>query len=198
MSKEQTISLAKRNQYLMHINFMCTAYLVIWSVSPPLAWDMIFRILAFGATASWFLTAYLMRPQMLNLFRKKTLLAYFFIAYAYVLMVVLGFMDFSQFTKGLGILIFMLFFIIYDYYNKYFPGGLLSMPPPLSDGIVTYEDGTEATTEQMSKDLVNFLQWTAEPEMEVRKRMGIKVLVFLAIMTLLFWIGKKNTWRNIR
>ena len=84
-----------------------------------------------------------------------------------------------------------------QYYNPYFPGGLLAMPPPLSDGLVTYQDGTVASTEQMSKDLVNFLQWTAEPEMEQRKRMGIKVLVFLAIMTILFYIAKKRIWRDV-
>jgi ubiquinol-cytochrome c reductase cytochrome c1 subunit len=84
-----------------------------------------------------------------------------------------------------------------QYYNPYFPGGFLAMPPPLSNDLVTYQDGTNASVEQMAKDLTVFLQWAAEPEMELRKRMGIKVLVFLAIMTVLFYIAKKRLWKDV-
>lgn len=83
-----------------------------------------------------------------------------------------------------------------QYYNPYFPNGVLAMAPPLSNDLVTYADGTNASTEQMAKDVVNFLQWTAEPEMEQRKRMGIKVLVFLAIMSVMFYIAKKRIWSD--
>ena len=83
-------------------------------------------------------------------------------------------------------------------YNAYFPGHQIAMPAPLSDGQVEYIDGTSATVEQMSYDLVNFLQWTAEPEMEERKHMGIKVLLFLFIATFFFYIAKKRIWSNIK
>lgn len=83
-------------------------------------------------------------------------------------------------------------------YNRYFPGHQIAMPAPLSEGIVEYQDGTEANVEQMSKDVVNFLQWAAEPEMEVRKGMGLKVLIYLAIFTVLFFAAKKVIWRNIK
>lgn len=84
------------------------------------------------------------------------------------------------------------------HYNPYFPGGLLAMTPPLSaEGLVSYEDGTQATVNQMAHDVVNFLHWAAEPEMEQRKRMGIKVLIFLAVMTVLFYFAKKRIWSNI-
>jgi ubiquinol-cytochrome c reductase cytochrome c1 subunit len=84
-----------------------------------------------------------------------------------------------------------------QYYNPYFPGGLLAMPKPLSDGQVTYQDGTEATIDQQSKDVVNFLQWAAEPEMETRKQMGIRVMLFLVIFTGLFYVAKKRIWRDV-
>lgn len=84
-----------------------------------------------------------------------------------------------------------------QHYNPYFPGHKLAMPAPLSDGQVTYEDGTEATVDQMSRDLVNFLQWTAEPEMEARKQMGIKVMLFLAIFTAFAYLAKKHIWRKL-
>lgn len=84
-----------------------------------------------------------------------------------------------------------------QYANPYFPGGILAMAPPLNSGVVTYQDGTEATVAQMSHDVVNFLQWSAEPEMEQRKQMGIKVMVFLAIMTVFFYFAKKSIWSRL-
>ena len=82
-------------------------------------------------------------------------------------------------------------------YNPYFAGKQIAMIAPLVDGQVEYEDGTEATAEQMSRDVVNFLQWTAEPEMEQRKKMGLRVLIFLAIMTFFFYLAKKRIWADV-
>lgn len=83
------------------------------------------------------------------------------------------------------------------YYNHYFPGGIIKMAPPLADEQVTYQDGTPATLAQEARDIVSFLQWAAEPEMEERKRMGIKVLLFLGIMTAFFYVAKKRIWSQL-
>jgi len=83
------------------------------------------------------------------------------------------------------------------YYNPYFPGRALKMRAPVLDGQVDYDDGTEASVEQMAKDVTNFLQYTAEPEMEERKRMGLKVIIFLTIMTIFFYFAKRNAWRRV-
>ena len=85
-----------------------------------------------------------------------------------------------------------------QYYNPYFPGEKLSMPRPIVDGQVDYQDGTEASTEQISKDIVNFMQWAAEPEMEQRKQMGIRVIIFLFIMTVFFYLAMKRIWANLK
>lgn len=82
-------------------------------------------------------------------------------------------------------------------YNPYFPGKQIAMPQPLSEDQVTYQDGTTASVDQMSRDLVNFLQWAAEPEMEARKAMGIKVLIYLGIFTILFYLAKKRIWGRL-
>lgn len=82
-------------------------------------------------------------------------------------------------------------------YNPYFPGGQIAMAAPLSDGAVTYMDGTNATVDQMSRDVVNFLQWAAEPEMETRKELGIKTLAFLFIMTGFFYLAKLRIWARL-
>jgi ubiquinol-cytochrome c reductase cytochrome c1 subunit len=83
-------------------------------------------------------------------------------------------------------------------YNPYFPGKQIAMPMPLSDGIVTYDDGTSATVDQMARDVVVFLQWAAEPEMEHRKSLGLKVAMFLLIFIFLFMILNKKTWSRIK
>lgn len=84
-----------------------------------------------------------------------------------------------------------------QHYNPYFPGGKLAMPAPLSDGQISYTDGTTASVDQMAKDVVDFLQWTAEPEMEARKQMGIKVLVYLAIFTGFMYVAKRRLWSKL-
>lgn len=83
------------------------------------------------------------------------------------------------------------------HYNKYFPGNQIGMPQPLSDGLVVYQDGTNASIEQMAHDLTIFLQWAAEPEMEHRKSMGLKVTIFLILTTLIMYLAKNNIWSRL-
>jgi len=83
-------------------------------------------------------------------------------------------------------------------YNKYFPGQQIAMPSPLgSEGQVTYDDGTKATVEQMAHDVSAFLMWTAEPKLEDRKKMGLKVMIFLIVLTGLFFAAKKRIWSKL-
>ncbi|RYE06587.1 MAG: cytochrome c1 [Rickettsiaceae bacterium] len=83
------------------------------------------------------------------------------------------------------------------YYNEYFPGRQIAMPPPLSNMQVSYIDGTIASVDQMSRDVTVFLQWSAEPEMEHRKSMGLKVMIFLVLFSIFFYISKKRIWKNV-
>ena len=54
------------------------------------------------------------------------------------------------------------------YYNKYMPGNKIKMSQPLMSGAVEYIDGTVSSEDQMSKDVVAFLAWAAEPHLEAR------------------------------
>ncbi|TPW31728.1 cytochrome c1 [Martelella alba] len=82
-----------------------------------------------------------------------------------------------------------------SYYNPYFANAAtLAMAPPLSDGIVTYDDGTPETVDQYAKDVSAFLMWTAEPKLEARKQTGLVVMVFLIILTLLVYLTKKAVY----
>jgi len=84
------------------------------------------------------------------------------------------------------------------HYNQYFPGGQISMAKPLTDGQVTYADGTSATVEQMSRDVSTFLAWAAEPETEQRKQMGVKVMAYLLFMTVIFYFAMRRIWRDVK
>ena len=83
------------------------------------------------------------------------------------------------------------------YYNKYMYGNKIKMSAPLSDGIVEYSDGTQASVEQMSKDVTTFLTWAAEPHLEARHRMGFKAIVYLIILTVLVYFSMKKIWSRV-
>ena len=84
------------------------------------------------------------------------------------------------------------------YYNKYMAGKKIRMAAPLVDDSVEYSDGTNATVEQMSKDVTTFLMWAAEPHLEARHRMGFKAIVYLIILTTLVYFSMKRIWSRIK
>ena len=83
------------------------------------------------------------------------------------------------------------------YYNKYMYGNKIKMAAPLSEDIVEYADGTKATTEQMSKDVVTFLMWAAEPHLEQRHKTGFRVIIYLIILTILVYFSMKKIWSRV-
>ncbi len=83
------------------------------------------------------------------------------------------------------------------YYNQYVPGHYTGMKAPLLDNLVEFDDGTEATVEQMSKDVTEFLAWAADPHMNERKSLGIRVVVFLVLLTIMFIALKKEVWAHL-
>ena len=83
------------------------------------------------------------------------------------------------------------------YYNKYMNGNKIKMSSPLIDGIVEYSDGSEASVDQMARDVTTFLSWTAEPELEERHRTGVKVIIYLILLTTLVYLSMKKIWSRI-
>ena len=83
------------------------------------------------------------------------------------------------------------------YYNKYMYGNKIKMSNQLSDGLVEYNDGTDANVQQMSKDVTTFLMWTAEPHLEARHQMGFKAIIYLIILTILVYFSMKRIWSRI-
>jgi ubiquinol-cytochrome c reductase cytochrome c1 subunit len=83
------------------------------------------------------------------------------------------------------------------YYNKYFPGHNIHMPPPLTDGSVTYADGTKATVDQEAHDVATFLTFAANPHMEERKHLGIRVVGFVFLLGCVTYGAKRRMWKDI-
>ena len=84
------------------------------------------------------------------------------------------------------------------YYNPYFAGGAIAMPPPLMDGQIEYQDGTPATMSQMAKDVAVFLNWAAEPEHDERKKQGFKYLVTLSMILVVTGYYKRFRWAPLK
>ena len=84
------------------------------------------------------------------------------------------------------------------YYNKYYSGNLIGMPQPLYADGVEYADGTKATPDQMAKDVTAFLAWASEPELEKRKSLGVTVMLFLLLLTILSYLAMKQIWAPIK
>lgn len=84
-----------------------------------------------------------------------------------------------------------------QYYNEFFPGHIIAMAPPLSDGIVRYSgEGTPETLHQYALDVSAFLMWTADPHLADRKATGFRVLLFLIGFAVLMWLVKRRVWRD--
>ena len=84
------------------------------------------------------------------------------------------------------------------HYNPYFISGVsLAMPPPLSDGQVTYDDGAPQTVDQYARDVSAFLMWAAEPHLEDRKKTGFRVLIFLILFGGLVYLTKRRIWADV-
>jgi ubiquinol-cytochrome c reductase cytochrome b/c1 subunit len=83
------------------------------------------------------------------------------------------------------------------YYNVYFDGHAISMPPPLADNTVKFQDGTPGNLPQEAHDVVTFLTWAAEPYMEDRKQTGAKSILFLLVMTGVLYGAKRKVWKDL-
>ena len=82
-----------------------------------------------------------------------------------------------------------------SHYNPYFVGGpTLAMAPPLSEEIVSYDDGSPETVDQYARDVAAFMMWAAEPSLVERKSLGFKVMIALLLLAILFYLSKKAVW----
>lgn len=80
------------------------------------------------------------------------------------------------------------------YENEAFPGGWISMAPPMTDGQIEFADGHANDLHHLSEDIAAFLMWTAEPKMMARKQAGFVGVLILVIMSVLMYLTNKRIW----
>ena len=83
------------------------------------------------------------------------------------------------------------------YYNDAFAGKAIAMPPPLDEDIIAFSDGTKASVEQMAFDLAQFLAWASDPSLDQRKRLGLRVIIFLSLFLLIAILYKRRVWARV-
>jgi len=83
------------------------------------------------------------------------------------------------------------------YYNKYMDGNKIKMMSPLSIDLIEYTDGTNASVDQMAKDVTTFLTWAAEPHLEARHKTGTKVMIYLILLATLVYLSMKKIWSRV-
>lgn len=84
------------------------------------------------------------------------------------------------------------------YENTAFPGGWISMAPPLYGDDVEFADGHSTDLEHVSEDVAAFLMWTAEPKMNARKHAGFLGVFFLTVLTVLLYLTNKRIWAPVK
>ncbi|HWD28017.1 MAG TPA: cytochrome c1 [Rhizomicrobium sp.] len=82
------------------------------------------------------------------------------------------------------------------YFNPYFIGWNISMPPPLADHQVTFVDGAPNAIADEAKAVVTFLSWTSEPHLEDRHRIGVGVMIFLIVLSGLLYLSYRRVWKD--
>jgi ubiquinol-cytochrome c reductase cytochrome c1 subunit len=84
------------------------------------------------------------------------------------------------------------------YENTAFPGGWISMAPPLSGEDVDYADGHSNSLHHEAEDIAAFLMWAAEPKMMARQWVGFVSVFFLTVLASLLYLVNKRIWKPIK
>jgi ubiquinol-cytochrome c reductase cytochrome c1 subunit len=84
------------------------------------------------------------------------------------------------------------------YENTAFPGGWISMAPPLAGEDVDFDDGHSNELHHEAQDVAAFLMWAAEPKMMARQHAGFIGVLFLVILSSLLYLTNKRIWVPIK
>ena len=75
---------------------------------------------------------------------------------------------------------------------------MIAMAQPIYGDDVTLAGDGDTSMEALSADVVSFLAWTSEPEMESRKRTGIAAMAFLLVMCFVSYGSMRYIWSDVK
>lgn len=78
--------------------------------------------------------------------------------------------------------------------NHVFPG--VKMPDMLGYSMAT-DEAQKKQIEETVRDTVAFLVWAADPNAETRRTIGVYVVGYLVVLTILLYLLKRKTWRRV-
>ena len=84
------------------------------------------------------------------------------------------------------------------YENTAFPGGWISMSPPLYGEDVDFDDGHSNDLYSEAEDVAAFLMWAAEPKMMDRKYTGFVGVFLLGFLAVLLYFTNKKLWAPVK
>jgi len=81
-------------------------------------------------------------------------------------------------------------------YNAYFPGNRIAMPDPLA--WLGHDESETADLEEQARAVSSFLVFIGDPHQLERKRIGVWVMGFLVLLTLVLYLLKKEVWKDVK
>lgn len=81
-------------------------------------------------------------------------------------------------------------------WNKYFPGYRIAMPDPL--GWLDHDESDAKQLEQDANDVTAFLAFIADPHQNERRAIGVWVVGFFFLLTIVLWRLKVEVWKDIK
>ncbi len=80
-------------------------------------------------------------------------------------------------------------------YNLYFPGHRIAMPDPL--GWLDHDPAQTKELEEQARAVAAFLAFVGDPHQLERRAIGKWVLGFLVLLTIVFYLLYRETWKDI-
>jgi len=82
------------------------------------------------------------------------------------------------------------------HYNVYFPGRNIAMPDPLS--WLDHEPEDENDLKEQARTVSSFLAFIGEPHQIQRQKIGLWVMIFLVLLTIVLYALKREIWKDVK
>jgi len=82
------------------------------------------------------------------------------------------------------------------HYNIYFPGRNIAMPDPLS--WLDHDQEDEKDLKEQARAVASFLAFVSDPHQLQRRTIGLWVVSFLVLLTIVLYALKREVWKDVK